>query len=189
MRKLNETIINVTVEILDFLYKNRDIQRFWVLEEIARAPYFAFLSVLHFKESLGLRGDQHIYLMKEHNITDYFFLDQSFPFLIRWSNKGEQRCAVRVSEFESVETALSIAGKVDWVWLDCFTDFPINKYQFDFLKDAAFKICLVSPELQGRNGEDEIKNMSLTLKNIDIKLDAVCTKNPYLWEKMLLEHV
>lgn len=142
--------------------------------------------ILNVKEE-GLE-EKLIYLMKEHNITDYFFLDQSFPFLIRWSNKGEHRCAVRVSEFESVETALSLAGKVDWVWLDCFTDFPINKNQFDFLKDAAFKICLVSPELQGRNGEDEIKNMSLTLKNIDIKLDAVCTKHPYLWEKMLLKH-
>ena len=37
-----------------------------MLEEIARAPYFAFLSVLHLRESLGLRGQWHIYLMKEH---------------------------------------------------------------------------------------------------------------------------
>ena len=29
-------------------------------------PYFAFLSVLHLRESLGLRGQWHIYLMKEH---------------------------------------------------------------------------------------------------------------------------
>ena len=37
-----------------------------MLEEIARAPYFAFLSVLHLRESLGLRGQWHIYLMEEH---------------------------------------------------------------------------------------------------------------------------
>jgi hypothetical protein len=37
-----------------------------VLEEIARAPYFAFLSVLHFRESMGLRGPEHLYLMKQH---------------------------------------------------------------------------------------------------------------------------
>ena len=29
-------------------------------------PYFAFLSVLHLKESLGLRTEEHYYLMKEH---------------------------------------------------------------------------------------------------------------------------
>ncbi len=66
MKKLNTVILNLTVAILDFLYRGRDIQRFWVLETIARAPYFAFLSVLHFKESLGLRTESHFYLMKEH---------------------------------------------------------------------------------------------------------------------------
>ena len=66
MKKFNEIILNITVAILDFLYQGRDYQRFWVLEEIARAPYFAFLSVLHFRESMGLRGPEHLYLMKQH---------------------------------------------------------------------------------------------------------------------------
>lgn len=66
MKKFNTLVIETTVSALDFLYRGRDIQRFWVLEEIARAPYFAFLSVLHFKESLGLRGEAHIRLMKRH---------------------------------------------------------------------------------------------------------------------------
>ena len=66
MREFNSFFLNITVEILDYLYKGRDYQRFWVLEEIARAPYFAFLSVLHFRESMGLRGPDHLYLMKQH---------------------------------------------------------------------------------------------------------------------------
>jgi len=66
MKKLNSLVLDTTVTILDFLYRGRDIQRFWVLETIARAPYFAFLSVLHFKESLGLRTEEHFNLMKEH---------------------------------------------------------------------------------------------------------------------------
>ena len=66
MKKFNEVTLNITVAIIDFLYQGRDYQRFWVLEEIARAPYFAFLSVLHLRESLGLRGQEHIYLMEEH---------------------------------------------------------------------------------------------------------------------------
>ncbi len=64
MKQLNTWILNLTVAIIDYLYRGRDIQRFWVLEEIARAPYFAFLSVLHLIESLGLRGPEHIYLME-----------------------------------------------------------------------------------------------------------------------------
>ena len=66
MQKFNTVVLNLTVAIIDFLYRGRDYQRFWVLEEIARAPYFAFLSVLHFRESMGLRGPEHLYLMKQH---------------------------------------------------------------------------------------------------------------------------
>ena len=66
MKKFNNIVLSVTVAIIDFLYRDLPIERFWVLETIARAPYFAFLSVLHFKESLGLRSDEHSYLMKEH---------------------------------------------------------------------------------------------------------------------------
>jgi hypothetical protein len=66
MRKFNDVVLSITVAIIDFLYRDLPIQRFWVLETIARAPYFAFLSVLHLKESLGLRDLSHYYLMKEH---------------------------------------------------------------------------------------------------------------------------
>ena len=66
MKLINTVVLNITVAIVDFLYRGRDFQRFWVLEEIARAPYFAFLSVLHFRESRGLRGPIHLKLMEEH---------------------------------------------------------------------------------------------------------------------------
>ena len=66
MEKINSFVLSFTISIIDYLYRGRHFQRFWVLEEIARAPYFAFLSVLHLRESLGLRGPEHIYLMEEH---------------------------------------------------------------------------------------------------------------------------
>ena len=47
MKYFNTVVLDITVAIIDFLYRGRDYPRFWVLEEIARAPYFAFLSVLH----------------------------------------------------------------------------------------------------------------------------------------------
>ena len=66
MRAVNTFVLNFTISIIDYLYRGRHFQRFWVLEEIARAPYFAFVSVLHLRESLGLRGAEHLYLMEEH---------------------------------------------------------------------------------------------------------------------------
>lgn len=92
MKKLNSIILNITVSIIDFLYKNHPIQRFWVLEEIARAPYFSFLSVLHFKESLGLRGQLHLDLMKEHfeqtlNETEHLEYMESIGGSERWIDR------------------------------------------------------------------------------------------------------
>ena len=136
--------------------------------------------ILNVKEE-GLEA-RLIDLMKAHGIDDYFFLDQSFPFLVKWSRLGEHRCAVRVSEFESVETALSLAGKVDWVWVDCFTRFPLDGGDAARLKDAGFRLCLVSPELQGRDAALEIPQMIRLLAEQGIVADAVCTKRPDLWE-------
>ncbi len=138
--------------------------------------------ILNVKEE-GLEA-RLIALMQSKGITDYFFLDQSFPFLVKWSKAGERRCAVRVSEFESIETALTLAGKVDWVWVDCFTRFPLTGTDAERLKDAGFKLCLVSPELQGRDAEVEIPQMAALLKERDITADAVCTKRPDLWERV-----
>ena len=139
--------------------------------------------ILNVKEE-GLEA-RLIALMQSKGIADYFFLDQSFPFLVKWSKAGEHRCAVRVSEFESIETALTLAGKVDWVWVDCFTRFPLSEHDARSLKDAGFKLCLVSPELQGRDANVEIPHLVSLLKERNIAADAVCTKRPNLWEEAI----
>eukprot|EP00276_Gloeochaete_wittrockiana_P005672 CAMPEP_0184655750 /NCGR_PEP_ID=MMETSP0308-20130426/14396_1 /TAXON_ID=38269 /ORGANISM="Gloeochaete witrockiana, Strain SAG 46.84" /LENGTH=349 /DNA_ID=CAMNT_0027092483 /DNA_START=92 /DNA_END=1141 /DNA_ORIENTATION=+ len=38
---------------LDLLYPNRPIERFWLLETVARMPYFSYVSMLHLYETLG----------------------------------------------------------------------------------------------------------------------------------------
>jgi len=101
---------------------------------------------------------------------------------VKWARAGERRCAVRVSEFESVDSALTLAGKVDWVWVDCFTHFPLSALDGRRLKDAGFKLCMVSPELQGRNADVEIPQLARLLAERGIVADAICTKRPDLWE-------
>jgi len=137
--------------------------------------------ILNVKEE-GLES-RLIPLMQKYRIDDYFFLDQSFPFLVKWAKAGERRCAVRVSEFESTDTALTLTGKVDWVWVDCFTRFPLSHEDGQRLKNAGFKLCLVSPELQGRDAETEIPLLIQLLAERDIQPEAVCTKRTDLWEK------
>jgi hypothetical protein len=142
--------------------------------------YQHVILILNVKEE-GLE-ERLIRLMNEHNIDDYFFLDQSFPFLIKTSNMHEKRCAVRVSEFESIDTAITLSNKVDWVWVDCFTRFPLTKDQAKKLQiELKFKLCFVSPELQGRIDIEHVKKFIQDIKILGIKGDAVCTKYPELW--------
>lgn len=50
---VNILLTDSVIKILDTLYRDRDYARFFVLETIARVPYFAFMSVLHMYESFG----------------------------------------------------------------------------------------------------------------------------------------
>lgn len=122
-------------------------------------------------------------LLRAKGVEDWFFLDQSFPSLVQCARAGERRCAVRVSEFESVETALTLAGRIDWVWVDCFTRFPLTRREALRLERAGFRLCLVSPELHGRSAEAEIPAMAERLAALRIRPEAVCTKRPDLWKR------
>ena len=134
--------------------------------------------ILNVKEE-GLEN-KIIDLLSINNINSFFFLDQSFPFIIKTLNSGENRLALRVSEFESIETALNLKNKAQWIWVDIFSKFPLSKYEYKKLKDAKFKLCLVSPELQKLN-HINIINLKSYLEEENILFDAVCTKKPELW--------
>lgn len=104
-------------------------------------------------------------------IEDYWFLDLASPTLVRLARGGEHRIAVRFSEFEPIESALAVAGKVDWVWVDCFTHLPLTPDIHRRLSEH-FKICLVSPELQ-KHPRSEIARYRELLRHMPI--DAVCS--------------
>jgi hypothetical protein len=120
-------------------------------------------------------------LIRISSVRDYFFLDSSFPMIRRLIADGERRIALRFSEFEPVEMALAMAGQVEWVWIDCFTKMPLTDEVYRQLK-AAFRLCIVSPELQGRPAET-IARYAEELS--PYPFDAVCTKRPDLWQAAL----
>lgn len=136
--------------------------------------------ILNVKEE-GLE-ERLISLVNSKGIDNFFFLDQSFPFLIKTLNYGEKRCALRISEYESIDTAMSLAGKVEWIWVDCFTRFPLTSASaYKLREEGAFKLCFVSPELQGRTKKDDVITFRKNIEALGIEGDAVCTKYPDLW--------
>lgn len=113
-------------------------------------------------------------LLQKYGIKKYFFLDSSFPMIYLLSKQGEKNVALRISEFEGMDTARNMAGLIDWIWVDCFTKIPITKAEYNELKELGYQLCFVSPELQGRN--EDIETYAKFLREQEMKMDAVCTK-------------
>ena len=115
--------------------------------------------------------------MPYNKIKNYFLLSVSFPFIYLLSKKGFRKMAARFSEFEEIDTCLSLKNKIEWVWVDTFTKLPIDKNKFEKMKNANFKICMVSPERWNR--PDDIKKYFNYFKKNRILLDAVMTEMKY----------
>lgn len=113
-------------------------------------------------------------MLKIYNIKKYFFLDSSFPMILLLSSQGEKNIALRFSEFEGLDTIRNMKEKVNWIWVDCFTKIPLNKMIEDELHAMGYKLCFVSPELEGRQEDIHVYKNQILDENISF--DAICTK-------------
>ena len=71
------------------------------------------------------------------------------------------------------------------MWIDYFNKFPLNQTEFMRLKKLGYKICIVSPEIQGKE-INEIKILKNFLIQNKIYPDAVCTRELGLWRSCIL---
>lgn len=131
--------------------------------------------ILNVKESgLETRVRQAVL---SRGIEDFFFLDLAVPDLVKLAASGERRIAARFSEHEPVQGALALAGKVGWVWVDRFTKMPLTPESYRLLAEH-FRLCVVSPELHGRDVSEILADRKLLAS---YEITAVCTKRPDLW--------
>lgn len=75
---------------LDRLYEGRPIQKFWVLETVARLPYFSYVTVLHLYESLGWwRTPQmrDLHSAEEHNELHHLLIMESLGGNCAWADR------------------------------------------------------------------------------------------------------
>lgn len=84
-----------------------------------------------------------------------------------------------------MDTLQAMSGKADWVWVDTFTRLPMDHGIYHEMKRLGYKICLVSPELQGQ--PEKMAAYAEQIKNERIVFDAICTKeyNISRWRGML----
>lgn len=65
-------------------------------------------------------------------------------------------------------------GKVGWGRVDCFDKFPLCEDSIRMLREDGYRICIVSPELQGQ--QEKLEEYAGRLLSLGYKPDAICTK-------------
>lgn len=79
-----QVIVDSVYVVISTLYAKNDFARFYVLETVARVPYFAYLSVMHLRETFGKRepGDS------ERMRTHYAEADNEYHHLLIMESLG-----------------------------------------------------------------------------------------------------
>ena len=138
--------------------------------------------ILNLKED-GLES-QLLTILKEREIEDFFFLDQSYPSMIKsLKNNLANKVAARSSEYESLDSVMSLPQHPSYIWCDSFDGnwshlIPTMRYS----KEIGSVCVIVSPELQSRQNPEEILDIKGMLSVAVSNNVAVCTKNPWQWE-------
>jgi glycerophosphoryl diester phosphodiesterase len=91
--------------------------------------------------------------LNQYKVKNYFVFDMSIPDSLGYLKK-KINIFTRHSEYEEMP---AFYDKVNGVWLDEFNKGWINKEKINLHNIKNKKICLVSPELHGRNYMDEWK--------------------------------
>jgi hypothetical protein len=73
-----------------------------------------------------------------------------------------------------MDTLRNMAGRLDWVWVDCFSKMPLTADVYNEIQELGYKICIVSPELQGQ--EEKIEIYAEQLRLACSVYDAICGK-------------
>lgn len=113
---------------------------------------------------------------------DYFCLDLPTPYLVK-ATERKIPVAIRVSEIEPLTVSKKLIS--NWIWLDSFSgDWSHLEEVRKSRQSISQKICLVSPELQGRwprSHAKEFETLKEYLTDNPFDIQAICTKDWSMW--------
>lgn len=181
--KLKKSGVQYGIEIDVRSYNKKIILNHEPLENgvkfISWCKYFNHkILIINIKEE-GLE-EKILKILTKYRIKNFFFLDQSFPFLIKKKKIVKKRTALRYSNFESLKTCILNKNYANWIWIDLFGFLKLNIKEIKLLKKN-FKVCLASPELSNSISKKKLNKFIQKYKSI--AFDAVCTKDILSWTR------
>ncbi|CAN8068111.1 unnamed protein product, partial [Agarophyton chilense] len=111
-------VYTATCRLLDVIFKDRPIPRFWVLETVARMPYFAYSSCLHLFSTLGWYRSPT--LMNVHHAEE---LNEAYHLAVMESLGGDRRWFDRFLAFH-------VSLGYYWFLVVLFMISPTESYRF-----------------------------------------------------------
>tara|TARA_B100000035_G_scaffold39302_1_gene29623 strand:- start:17084 stop:17677 length:594 start_codon:yes stop_codon:yes gene_type:complete len=160
IEKLQKIPKNYGIEIDIRLLNNElvlghDIKKNNVPLNVFLKQYDHSLIVANIKES-GIE-DLTFSIFEELNVNRFFLLDVEFPYIYKNFKTRGDNLSLRFSELEPRFINSTLIDKVHWLWIDSFTELPIDKESVKYFKN--FESCLVSPSRWGR-----VNNIEQSLK-------------------------
>jgi ubiquinol oxidase len=159
-KRINRAIVRSAVNVIDRVYKDREYARFYVLETVARVPYFSFVSILHLYETVGLwRKADYIETHFAQTMNEYHHL------LIMEDLGGDKRF---IDRFFAQHTAFA------YYWITCLIYLlsPSMAYNLseqieehayhtydEFLNNHGVILSMLKPPVIAMNYYDNVGNL------------------------------
>ena len=174
----NKVVIDTVYDIICLLYpvtgSERDFARFYVLETVARVPYFAYLSVMHLRETFGDRDPGDSERMRTH----YAEADNELHHLLIMESLGGNSSAVDRTLAQSmaffyfwyVTVVYSFSEPAAYHLSELIEDHAFNTYD-QFLKDHGPQLKdMPVPDIARKYYERDdpyLRDQFLTVKETD----------------------
>jgi len=164
--KLNKFIVDTVYKAICLVYDGNDYARFFVLETVARVPYFAYLSVMHLRETFGSRDPGDGDRMRTH----YAEADNELHHLLIMESLGGNSSVVDRT------LAQTMAFTYYWYVIAVYTISEQAAYHLsELIEDHAFNTYNGYLEREG----EKLK----TLPVPDIARQYYEEQDPYLFDK------
>ncbi len=114
--------------------------------------------------------------LKQYKVSNYFVFDMSVPDALIYT-RGDFNVFTRQSEYEQHP---SLYQESEGIWLDEFIDHWIEIETIEKHLKQNKKVCIVSPELHGREYQKEWDHYRIAEKQLGQDSFMLCTDLPHL---------
>lgn len=148
--------------VLDRIYEKRPIARFYFLENVARIPYFSYVSCLHFYETLGLwqidEKLRKLHYEEESNETNHLMIMEALGGEARWIDRFLARHA-SMAYYAILLSFYFISPQLAYKASELLERHAVDTYE-TFIKQNKERLkLLVAPDIARKIYKNKVNNL------------------------------